>query len=105
MLAVAVLWLGRDVMTLDVVLRLILPALWLAVWTLSCVGAGWPLVKTLLKNSHNGRTPLVLIVASGAAVLALIGTILALIGLLTQTDFDLSSGDFRGGGNRRLVAP
>lgn len=84
LLAVVVLWLGRDVMTLDVVLRLILPALWLGLWTLGCTGAGWPLVRALLKNGRSTRTPLVLIVASGAAVLALTGAILALIGLLIQ---------------------
>lgn len=71
-------------MTIDVVLRLVLPALWLGLWTLGCVGAGWPLVKNLLKNDGNSRTPFVLIIASGAAVLALIGAILALVGLLIQ---------------------
>ena len=82
LLAVVVLWLGRDVMTLDVVLRMALPALWLSIWTLGCIGAGWPLVSTLLKKNNGARTPLVLVVATGAAVLALIGAVLALAHLL-----------------------
>jgi len=82
LLAVVVLWMGRDVMTLDVVLRLVLPALWLGIWTLGCAGAGWPVVATLLKKINGDRTPLILIVATGAAVLALIGTTLALTHLL-----------------------
>ncbi|MEN8165269.1 MAG: hypothetical protein ABFS37_14155 [Acidobacteriota bacterium] len=84
LLAVVVLWLGRDVMTLDVVLRMVLPALWLALWTLSCTGAGWPVVAILSKNTGSARTPLVLVVATGAAVLALIGTLLALAGFLSR---------------------
>ncbi len=82
LLAVGVLWLGRDVMTLDVVLRMVLPALWLALWTLSCAGAGWPVVTMVLKKNNSAHAPLVLIVATGAAVLALIGTMLALTQLL-----------------------
>ena len=82
LLAVVVLWMGRDVMTLDVVLRIALPALWLSLWTLGCTGAGWPVVAMLLKKTNGARTPLILIVATGAAVLALIGTTLALTHLL-----------------------
>ncbi|MCD4750008.1 MAG: hypothetical protein K8R59_11605 [Thermoanaerobaculales bacterium] len=70
-------------MTLDVIIRAVaLPAFWLSIWTLACTGAGWPVVATLSKNSNGARTPLVLIVATGAAVLALVGTGLALTHLL-----------------------
>lgn len=84
LLAVVVLWLSKDVMTLDVALRIALPALWLAVWTLACIGAGWTVVSRLLKGSDTARLPLVLIVATGAAVLALAGTFLALAHLFTR---------------------
>jgi len=81
-IAVVVLWLGRDVMTLDVILRMVLPAIWLGLWTLGCLGAGWPVVTALSKKRVDDRIPLVLILASGAAVLALVGTMLAVIHLL-----------------------
>lgn len=84
LLAIVVLWLGRDVMTLDVVLRLVLPALWLGVWTLGCIGAGWPVIAVVLNRTNDTRTPLVLIVATGAAVLALVGAVLALGHLLSR---------------------
>ncbi len=72
-------------MTLDIILRITLPALWLSLWTLGCIGAGWPVVATLLKKTNGARTPLILIVATGAAVLALIGTGLALAHLLYRS--------------------
>ena len=84
LLAVVVLWFSRDVMTLDVVLRAALPAFWLSLWTLGCIGAGWPVVTGLLKKTNGSRTPLILVVATGAAVLALIGTTLALAHLLLR---------------------
>ncbi len=82
LLAVVVLWFGRDVMTLDVVLRAALPAFWLVLWTLGCTGAGWLVVVSLLKRPKGDRIPLILIVATGAAVLALTGALLALVHLL-----------------------
>jgi hypothetical protein len=82
LLAVVVLWLGRDVMTLDVVIRAVLPVPWLSLWTLGCIGAGWPVVVVLLKKKDEARIPLVLVLATGAAVLALAGTMMALVHLL-----------------------
>jgi len=84
LVAVIVLWLGRNVMTLDVILRMVLPAIWLGLWTLGCLGAGWPVVTALSKKRVNDRIPLVLILASGAAVLALVGTMLAVVHLLVR---------------------
>jgi hypothetical protein len=44
LLAAAVLWLSRDLIGVEVGARLLLPVLWLAVWSGACLGAGsWTL--------------------------------------------------------------
>jgi hypothetical protein len=79
-LAVVVLWLYRDVTTLDVALRLLLPALWLAVWTVGCFGAGVWSVRLVLGRGAQPQTVVVLL--AGAAALAFSGSVFAVLGVL-----------------------
>ncbi len=78
--AAAVLWLARDTNPLDVSLRLLLPLLWLAAWTVACLGAGVWLVRGLLSGSRDPDA--VVVLTTGAAVLAMLQAVLALAGLL-----------------------
>jgi len=80
LLAVPVLWLYRDVVPLDVAVRLLLPLLWLTGWTLAALGAGLP-VWRLARGDAQLPPPAVLL-ALGAAVLALLPALLALVGWL-----------------------
>ncbi len=84
LVAVVVLWWSRDVMTVDVVVRLILPGLWLGLWTLATLGAGRPFVSMTIGRTATKPIPLVVIVAVGAGVLSLTATVLALTHLLLK---------------------
>lgn len=77
---VVVLWGARDTLTRDVLLRLCLPGLWLVAWSLACLGAGYPVVARLLASRRGTRVPAVVVLASGAAILALAAATLALVG-------------------------
>jgi hypothetical protein len=80
LLAAAVLWLYRDVASPALALRLLLPALWLGIWSVSCIGAGaWP-VRWLVGKRAAPDT--VIVALTGAAVLAAVGSLLAILGLL-----------------------
>jgi hypothetical protein len=68
LLAVIVLWLSRDLIGVQVGVRLLLPVLWLAVWTSACVGVGWWSLRLLA--GPGDRPSLVEVLAAGAAVLA-----------------------------------
>lgn len=81
-LAVLVLWGSRGVMTLDVVVRMLLPVGWIVLWTLACLGAGWAALALLTRPGAPLRRPFVVLAMTGAAVLALIGVALALAGML-----------------------
>ncbi len=80
LLAMPVLWMYRDVVPLDVAVRLLLPLLWLALWTLAALGAGLPLWR--LARGGEELPPLAVPLALGAAVLAFVPAILALVGWL-----------------------
>jgi hypothetical protein len=80
LLAALVLWLSRDLIGVEVGVRLLLPALWLVVWTAACVGVGaWTL---LLAAGADDRPTLVEVLAAGAAVLALVSALAAIVGML-----------------------
>ena len=77
LLAAVVLWLYRRVVPIDPLVRLSLPALWLSVWSLACLGAGhWPTTWLLGRK----RAPLVVVLATGAAAISLLEALLALSG-------------------------
>ena len=80
LLVAVVLWLARDVIEIDVGLRLVLPALWLAAWTCACLGVGVWALRLLL--GRDDRPPRVEVLAAGAAVLALVLAGAATVGLL-----------------------
>ena len=80
LLAVIVLWLSRDLIDVQVGVRLLLPVLWLAVWTSACVGVGWWSLRLLA--GPGDRPSLVEVLAAGAAVLALASALAATVGLL-----------------------
>ncbi len=78
-IAAAVLWLYRDVAPLELLLRVVLPALWIALWSLACLGAGaWP-VRWLL--GVRPQQPLVVTLLAGAATLACVASLLASCGI------------------------
>ena len=78
LLAAAVLWLYRDVAGVDVALRLLMPGLWLTVWTAACCGAGVWTVRVIL--GRHADPSLVVVLAAGAAALALLTTLMAVAG-------------------------
>lgn len=79
LLAAVVLWCYRDVAGVEVALRLLLPVLWLAVWTAACCGAG---IWTMRAISGRQADPsLVVVLASGAAALALLATLMVAAGV------------------------
>ncbi len=77
LLAAVVLWLYRRVVPIDLLVRLSLPVLWLSLWSLACLGAGhWPTTWLLGRR----RPPLVVVLATGAAVVSFLEALLALAG-------------------------
>jgi hypothetical protein len=80
-LAVPVLLLYSNVVPVDVLCRAVSAWLWLAVWTLACLGAGAPVVSMIAPGDVISRRADV-ILACGAAFLAFIAAILAWTGLL-----------------------
>lgn len=80
LLAAVVLWLSRDLIAVEVGARLLLPVLWLAVWTSACIGVGWWSLRLLA--GPGDRPTLVEVLAAGAAVLALTTALAATVGLL-----------------------
>ncbi len=82
-IAAVVLWLYRDVATLDVLVRTCLPVLWIGAWSLACLGAGvWPVRSLLDAPSHQSA---VVTLLSGAAVLAFVASLLASCGTYGRT--------------------
>ncbi len=79
LLAAAVLWLYRDTPGPETLLRLIMPVLWLGVWSLACLGVGVWVVRAFLGNDPRQRLELVL--ATGAATFAFVGAVAATLGL------------------------
>ena len=79
LVAALVLWLYRDTAGLETILRLIMPVLWLAVWSLACLGAGVWALRLLL--GANDRPRLEVVLATGAAAFAFVGAIAAAVGL------------------------
>lgn len=80
LLAAVVLWLTRDLIGVEVGARLLLPVLWLAVWTGACIGLGWWSLRLIVGSDD--RPTLVEVAAAGAAVLALASALAATVGLL-----------------------
>ncbi len=81
-LAAVVLWLYRDVASVEVALRILMPVLWLTVWTSACLGAGvW--TGRLILGRHADPT-LVVVLTSGAAALALLTTLMAAAGAFSN---------------------
>lgn len=78
LLAALVLWLYRDTAGPETALRLIMPVLWLAVWSLACLGTGVWAVRVLLGADDAPRLEVVL--AAGAAAFACVGAIAAAVG-------------------------
>jgi hypothetical protein len=78
LLAAVVLWFYRDVTGVEVAVRLVLPVLWLAVWTVACLGAGAWTVRLVL--GRHADPPSVVVLAAGAAGLALLATLMAMVG-------------------------
>ncbi len=79
--AVPALWFYRGVVPAEPLFRLLLPPLWLVVWTVAAFGAGTDVAAAC---AGRDRTPIaaVLVLALGAAVLSLAATVLAFAGLL-----------------------
>lgn len=82
-LAVLVLWWYREVLPIDVLMELLLPWLWLLLWTAAAWGAGRPAAVVLLGGASRDAGPVVTL-ALGAALLALVGTVLASVGGFTH---------------------
>jgi 4-amino-4-deoxy-L-arabinose transferase-like glycosyltransferase len=83
LVAAVVLWLYRDVATLDVLVRAVLPVLWIGAWTLACLGAGvWPVRWLLGASPHQ---PAAVTLLAGAAVLAFVASLLASCGIFERT--------------------
>ncbi len=82
-ISAVVLWLYRDVTTLDVLVRAVLPFLWAGAWSLACLGAGVRPTRWLLGAST--RQPAAVTLLSGAAVLAFLASILASCGMYGPT--------------------
>jgi 4-amino-4-deoxy-L-arabinose transferase-like glycosyltransferase len=78
LLAAVVLWLSRDLIGVEFGVRLVLPVLWLAVWTSACLGVGWWSLRLLA--GPGDRPTLVEVLAAGAAVLALTSALAATVG-------------------------
>jgi len=81
-LAAAVGLAGREVMSWEPFVRVVLPAGWLAVWTAATVGIGRPIVSTVLGPRDPLRSSLLAAAAAGAAAYSLAATLLALAGFL-----------------------
>jgi hypothetical protein len=77
----ALLWLSRDVLPVDITLRLRLTLAWLLAWTLAALGAGGPLHRRLVGRGASALIDLPLTALTGAGVLATALTALALVGL------------------------
>ncbi|HHQ47296.1 MAG TPA: hypothetical protein ENK19_00235, partial [Acidobacteria bacterium] len=77
-LAVAVLWAYRTVVSMDVLAELLLPWLWLSVWTVAAWGAGGFLYRPAKRGTN--ATAMVARLALGSALLSLVATLLACIG-------------------------
>jgi len=79
LIAAVVLWFYSEVMAADVALRLVLPVLWLALWTLACFAVGVWSLRAFVGGSH--RPALVEVLAAGSALLALAATLAGFVGL------------------------
>lgn len=77
---VLVPWLSRNVIPLDVCFRLLLPIVWLSVWSLACLGPGKAIMALLLPSRT--EIPGVMVMLIGSAVLAFLGFLLAAAGIL-----------------------
>jgi len=77
--AVAVPWLGRDLLPMDTWLRFLLAILWVSAFALAAFGAGHRLLISLAgeKSRYSG----ILVILTGTAVLSWIGCIAGLIGV------------------------
>jgi len=78
--AVAVPWLGRDLLPMDTWLRFLLAILWVSAFVLAAFGAGHRLLGALA--GPNSRYSGLLVILTGTAVLSWIGCIAGLIGVL-----------------------
>jgi hypothetical protein len=77
----ALLWFYRDVMSVDIALRLMLTAAWLVVWTMAALGAGAPVFRRATGRHRVAPIDLPLALLCGTGVLATLATFLALFGL------------------------
>lgn len=77
-----ILWFARDVMSIDIALRVLLTVLWLGFWSCATLGVGAPLVRRVLQTDRIEMTDLPIVLLTGAGVLAAVASYLALSGLL-----------------------
>ncbi len=97
-----VLWLYRDAAGLETILRLIMPVLWLAAWSLACLGTGIWVLRAFLGADHRPRLEVVL--GTGAATFSFVGALAATAGLLGTLSVRLVLGLAAVEGLRLLVA-
>ncbi len=81
LVALPVLWAYRPVVPLEPLVRLLLPWLWLALWTGAALGAGYDLVRAC-QLRPDAPVAAVLVLAVGAVVLASAATALSFAGLV-----------------------
>ncbi len=87
-LAGVVLIAGRDAMAWGPLTRAVLPLVWLAAWSVACIGVGRPIVSSLL-GADDPLCPSILVaIAVGAAVLSATATLLAAADLLRPLILD-----------------
>lgn len=67
-----VTWFSRNLIPVDVWVRILLPFGWIAVWSLACFGAGLPMIRFFVGK---GRLPLVVHLAAGAVMLSWLATL------------------------------
>lgn len=77
-----ILWFARDVMSIDIALRVVLTVLWLGFWSCATLGAGAPLVRRVLQTDRIEMTDLPIVLLTGAGILSVVASYLALSGLL-----------------------
>lgn len=77
-----ILWFARDVMSIDIALRVLLTVLWLGFWSCATLGAGAPVFRRVLQTDRIGTTDLPIVLLTGAGVLSVVASYLALSGLL-----------------------
>ena len=99
--AVAALWAGREVVAIDVLARLLLPAVWLLLWSLACIGLGGAPARRLMGGDRSSATDLVVVLATGAGILSLIAIV---VGLTTLTAFIYNYGFARFSKFERLIS-